>query len=150
MLEDKKNKMSNLRKIRKLAGLTQRECAERVGINIRLLQKYEAGETAIDNMTVSTAKKMSAAIGHPIEDLENINFDVFSSDTDLSIFSLPEIVGMAKISAVRKESKIGAFGDTFSANLSRVPDSCFERLTVSDLARLIDAIYDAYSDGNKI
>lgn len=56
----------------------------------------------------------------------------------------------AKISAVRKESKIGAFGDTFSANLSRVPDSCFERLTVSDLARLIDAIYDAYSDGNKI
>lgn len=147
MWEDKENKMNNLKKLRKLAGLTQRECAEKVGINIRLWQKYEAGETAIDNMTVSTARKMSAVIGHPIEDLENISLDVFSPDVDLEAFSLPEIVGMAKIPAIRKASQIGAFGDTFSANLSRVPEDCFEKLTVSDLAGLIDAIYDAYSDG---
>ena len=47
--------MATLKELRKLCGMTQKELAEKSGVNIRQIQKYESGEYAIDNMTTKTA-----------------------------------------------------------------------------------------------
>lgn len=41
-----------LKEIRKSQGLTQKALAEKAGINIRQIQKYESGEYDIGNMTL--------------------------------------------------------------------------------------------------
>lgn len=57
-----------LKKLRKAAGFTQRELAEKAGVNIRLIQKYESGETKIGNMTLSNAVILSRLLNiHPEE-----------------------------------------------------------------------------------
>ena len=61
--------MANLKELRTLCGMTQKELAERSGINVRLIQKYESGEYAIDNMTIKSANAISGALGCTIEEL---------------------------------------------------------------------------------
>lgn len=57
-----------LKKLRKAAGLTQRELAEKAGVNIRLIQKYESGETKIENMTLGNAVTLARLLNiHPEE-----------------------------------------------------------------------------------
>lgn len=145
--------MTTLKKLRQMTGLTQKKCAELAGINPRLWQKYENGEYSINNMSVETYRKMSAVIGCPIDDLENIDLDVLTSDCRDAVkdgdLTMPDVVGMAKLSAVQRLSKIGRFGDTFSANFKYIPESVFEKLTVLELAVLVDSIYAAYSNGKK-
>lgn len=43
--------MAELKELRKFMGLTQRELAEKTGINIRQIQKIEKGEIDVSNMT---------------------------------------------------------------------------------------------------
>ena len=61
--------MANLKELRKICGMTQKELAERSGTNTRQIQKYESGEYAIDNMTVKSANAISRALGCTIEEL---------------------------------------------------------------------------------
>lgn len=56
----------NLRRERVAAGLTQEKLAELADLNIRTLQKIEAGQT---NILVTTAQRLRAAIGCPWERL---------------------------------------------------------------------------------
>lgn len=54
---------------------------------------------------------------------------------------------MYKLEKVRKLSKIGSMGDTFRANYRRIPDAISDKLSPADIAALVDAFYNCYSDG---
>lgn len=144
--------MATLKELRNLCKVSRKALSEMTGINPRIIQRYEDGDSKIDNMTVSTAKRLSEAIGCDISDLENVDLSVLNlaeikkiakeGDIDMS-----DVVGMAKLAAVRKVSKVGTFPEMFSRNLEWVPDEVVEKLTVNELSDLIDAIYGAYGQG---
>ncbi|MCI7108015.1 MAG: hypothetical protein MR945_09060 [Agathobacter sp.] len=57
-----------------------------------------------------------------------------------------ELEGMYKYELIRKASKIGSMQATFDANYKRVPDAVKE-LSPEIIASVVDALYDAYSEG---
>lgn len=61
--------MNNIRELRKTRNLTQKQLAEKAGINIRLIQKYESGEYDAEKMTVKNALAVSAALECTIEEM---------------------------------------------------------------------------------
>lgn len=61
--------MAELKELRKLMNLTQKELADKSGINIRQIQKYESGEYDIGNMTLKTAIALSDSLGCDVKDL---------------------------------------------------------------------------------
>lgn len=58
-----------IKELRKAKGLTQRALADKVGIPLRTVQKYEGGECAIENMTLGMAARLATALECTIEDL---------------------------------------------------------------------------------
>ena len=58
-----------IKEIRKSQGLTQKALAEKSGINIRQIQKYESGEYDIGNMTLKNAVSIADALKCEIRDL---------------------------------------------------------------------------------
>ena len=143
--------MANLKELRKLCGMTQKELAERSGINIRQIQKYESGEYALNNMTAKSANAISGALGCTMEELISIDASIFTKEMTKSIksgeMSVSDAVAMSKYQKVVRLSKIGRFGDTFRANYKRIPEHLVEKLSAEELAELVDAFYQCYSDG---
>ena len=143
--------MATLKELRKLCGMTQKGLAEKSGVNIRQIQKYESGEYALDNMTTKTADAISHAFGCSIDDLVKMNTSIFTSEMTEAIKSgemtLSDALEMDKYQKVIKLSKIGSFGDTFRANYRRIPESLIDKLTAEETAELVDAFYQCYSDG---
>lgn len=50
-------------------AMTQRELAEKSGINIRQIQKYESGEYDTGNMTLKNAVALARALECSVDDL---------------------------------------------------------------------------------
>ena len=143
--------MATLKELRKLCGMTQKELAEKSGVNIRQIQKYESGEYSLDNMTAKTADAISHALGCSIDELIKINTSIFTNEMTEAIKSgemtLSDALEMDKYQKVIKISKIGCFRDTFRANYRRIPESLIDKLTAEETAELVDAFYQCYSDG---
>ena len=55
--------MNNLKSIRKRAGLTQAELAEKTGINLRTLQHYEQGSKDLSKAATSTVLDLAKVLG---------------------------------------------------------------------------------------
>lgn len=55
-------KTTKLHDIRTGAGITQKELAERSGVPIKTIQKYETGEKKIEKAALETAIKLSDAL----------------------------------------------------------------------------------------
>lgn len=131
--------------------MTQNGLAEKSGVNIRQIQKYESGEYSLDNMTAKTADAISHALGCSIDELIKINTSIFTNEMTEAIKSgemtLSDALEMDKYQKVIKLSKIGSFGDTFRANYRRIPESLIDKLTAEETAELVDAFYQCYSDG---
>lgn len=58
-----------LRQLRSDAGLTQRALADAAEINIRQIQKIEAGDIRPENLTLGTAVRLADALGVEPKDL---------------------------------------------------------------------------------
>ena len=58
-----------LQSLRAAAGLTQKQLAAAAGVNIRQIQKIEAGEIQIGNVTLQNAARLAEALGVTIESL---------------------------------------------------------------------------------
>lgn len=58
-----------LKERRTAAGLSQAQLASAAGINIRQVQKIEAGEIRIENVTLANAARLAQALGVKIEEL---------------------------------------------------------------------------------
>ena len=57
-LKDERNKI----------GLTQKQLADKAGVNIRWIQKIESGEIDLENITVTNAFKLTKALYGDTED----------------------------------------------------------------------------------
>lgn len=64
-----KDNLSSVKRLRKALGITQRELAEKTGINLRQIQKYESGEYDTENMTLKNAIAFAEALGCNVKDL---------------------------------------------------------------------------------
>lgn len=63
--------------------------------------------------------------------------------------TIEELGVMYKIELVKKASKIGTYPDAFNANLDRVPETIFDKLSPEEIAALVDAFFDCYRDGKR-
>lgn len=59
----------NLRYMRQCAGMTQKELAEKAGINIRTLQNYEQGQNDISKASINKLVRLALALDCNIYDL---------------------------------------------------------------------------------
>ena len=58
-----------LRELRKQAGLSQKELAEKSGVYVRQIRRVELGTSQIENVTLANAKRLADALGVSIEEL---------------------------------------------------------------------------------
>lgn len=65
----RKNATSKLQELRKNIGYSQRELAEKSGVNLRTLQQYERKAKEINKAATATLLALSKALGCKIEDL---------------------------------------------------------------------------------
>lgn len=61
--------MSKLQDIRKANNLSQSKLAEKSGVNLRMIQKYESGEKDINKAQAITLHLLAQALDCTIEDL---------------------------------------------------------------------------------
>ena len=61
--------VSNLKRIRESKGFTQKELAEKSGINIRQIQHYEQGSLNINHAWIETALKIADALEVDVRDI---------------------------------------------------------------------------------
>ena len=65
----KKNLPTRLQALRKISGYSQRELAEKVGVNLRTLQQYEIRAKDTNKAAGATLLSLSKALGCHVEDL---------------------------------------------------------------------------------
>ena len=63
---------SSLQKFGKIAGITQEEFAQKIGISVRSIQQYEQHQKNINVASVQTARNMATILNCHIEDLLEI------------------------------------------------------------------------------
>lgn len=143
--------MAELKELRKIMGITQKELADRAGMNVRHIQRLESGESDIEKITTENRESLEKALGITLEEMKELNLGIFTEDAKASVKSgdltIRDLLDMNKYQQIKKLSKIGVFQGMFSANYDRIPDGIFDKLTAEELAGLVDAIYDAYSAG---
>ena len=61
--------MSKLQQLRKAAGLSQSQLAEKSGVNVNTLRQYEHGTRNINGMALISARDLARALGVAIEEL---------------------------------------------------------------------------------
>ena len=69
--EKKQSQSSNLQRIRRLRGYSQRILSEKSGINLRTLQQYEIGAKDINKASVSSVVVLAKALDCEVEDIMN-------------------------------------------------------------------------------
>ena len=143
--------MATLKETRKFIGMTQAELAEKVGISIRQLQQIETGETSTGNIAIKNIQELENILGVTLAGMESIDLSIFSAESRASVKSgditLRDLMEMSNYQKVKTLSQIGSFGSTFFANYQRIPASIIGKLSLEDIAALVDAFYQAYSDG---
>ena len=65
-----------IKEIRKQRGLTQKQLAEQIGVSPRWVQKLEAGEIKLENITFINAIKLIRALT-PYDDEKKIARDLY-------------------------------------------------------------------------
>lgn len=60
---------TKLQRQRKLCGYSQRQLAEKAGVNLRTLQEYESGAKDLSKASVSTVASLANVLGCRIEDI---------------------------------------------------------------------------------
>lgn len=105
--------MAELKELRKFMNLTQKELAEKTGMNIRQIQKLEKGEIDINNITAKNAQALSSALGCSVEEMLTLDLNIFTDDAKQSLkdgeLDLRGSPKNGQVSENKKLSKIGSF-----------------------------------------
>ena len=64
-----KNHLTKLRMLRNACGYSQKELAEKSGVNLRTLQEYDSRAMDINRATGGTLNALSRVLGCQVEDL---------------------------------------------------------------------------------
>lgn len=78
----KKNLPTRLQAQRKISGYSQRELAEKVGVNLRTLQQYEIRAKDINKAAGATLLALAKVLGCRVEDLLEYDNSEIVDDTD--------------------------------------------------------------------
>lgn len=78
----KKNPSTRLQAQRKISGYSQRELAEKVGVNLRTLQQYEIRAKDINKAAGITLLSLAKALGCRVEDLLEYDSSEIEDDED--------------------------------------------------------------------
>lgn len=79
----KKNPPTRLQAQRKISGYSQRELAEKVGVNLRTLQQYEIRAKDINKAAGATLLALSKVLGCRVEDLLEYNSGEIENKEDV-------------------------------------------------------------------
>lgn len=63
---------SRLKRIRKAAGLSQKELADRSGVNFRMLQHYEQGSKDLNKAAAETVVRLAETLHCSVKDVLNL------------------------------------------------------------------------------
>lgn len=118
--------------------LTQADAAKLLGVSKRAVEEWEAGNRKPKKSESEICELYGIAGMLTREGLEAL----LAGEV-----SMEEMRNEYKIQTAKELSKWGAYGDTFSAILARVPESVFDALNGEQLAELIDSLQEAYNDG---
>lgn len=66
---NKKSKISNLQRIRKSRGMTQRRLSEESGVTLRMIQLYEQRQNDINKAQVEVVVRLANVLGCRVEDI---------------------------------------------------------------------------------
>ena len=69
LIESKRKSETNLSRLRKVRGLSQKELAEASGVALRMIQLYEQKQNDINKAQASSLLSLAQALGCRIEDL---------------------------------------------------------------------------------
>lgn len=58
-----------LKELRNKSGLSQSQLADKSGVNLRMIQKYEIGERSITKASGETLQSLAETLGCKMEDL---------------------------------------------------------------------------------
>lgn len=75
--------MNNLRALRRLSDMSQRQLAEASGVNIRMIQYYEQGKNDINKAEALAVYRLAQALGVKMEDLLELDEALWGSESDL-------------------------------------------------------------------
>lgn len=143
--------MAELKELRKFMNMTQKELAEKSGINLRQIQKYEYGEYDTSKMMLRNAIALADALECDVRELSELNLNIFTNEAKEAIkdgeMDLHDLLRMDKYQKIKKLSKIGEFESTFYESYKWIPETLFDKLTPDELAKLVDSFYDCYSLG---
>lgn len=114
-----------LRALRKSAGLTQQQLADRAGFKSPVIVRYEAGRALPRPQAI---EKLAAALGVPVSDLDGSNFDL-----DLNVLLSRNIAARLKKCNINAE-----FKDKIKTVTLSGPDIDNKTLPFDDLRKVIE------------
>lgn len=114
-----------LRALRKSAGLTQQQLADRAGFKSPVIVRYEAGRALPRPQAI---EKLAAALGVPVADLDGSNFDL-----DLNVLLSKHIEARLKKFNIQAE-----FKDKIKTVTLSGPDIDNKTMSFDDLRKVIE------------
>lgn len=141
-----------IKSARQSAGLTQRQLADQTGINIRQIQKLEAGEIKLPNLTAANYIALCQALdldpnmigGTAMKKLTMM--DVFSRDA-YEALTAEERRRQLKIEQASEYSGWRRYPTTCSKLLERIPDEYWDKYSAKEIGDFMRLLKIAYDDG---
>lgn len=110
--------MAELKELRKFMNLTQKELAEKTGMNIRQIQKLEKGEIDVNNITAKNAQALSSALGCSVEEMLTLDLNIFTEDAKQSLkdgeLDLRDLLRMDKYQKIKNSVRLEALKTPFT------------------------------------
>ncbi|MCC8047319.1 MAG: helix-turn-helix domain-containing protein [Clostridiales bacterium] len=147
-----------IKEMRQLLGLSQAAFSQKYGIPKRSIENWEGGVNKCPDYVKELLERCVLEDGGKAMIINGIGsvakeemMSILSSDGRRAVedgdITMQELADMYKANKAKGLSKIGRFGDTYHKNFERIPAGLFEKLSPAEIATLVDAFYDAYSDG---
>lgn len=141
-----------IKSARKSAGLTQKQLADTIGINIRQVQKIESGEIKLGNLTAYNYIHLCLILGLDPNmiggnAMKKLTMkDIFSSDA-YEAMTAEERRHELKVQQAAEYSGWRKYGDTCSALLARIPDEYWGKYSAREIGDFMRLLKIAYDDG---
>lgn len=119
-------------------NMTYKECAEYLGVPLRTLQDWAYGKR-IPKRTDLVEKILALSV---LTKEGRDSMILNDGDWDTALLQY-------KIETARMKTECGMLRETFSRSLRRIPEECIRALSAEQLALLVDAMHQAYVDGEK-
>lgn len=141
-----------IKSARQSAGLTQKQLADKTGINVRQIQKVEAGDIKLSNLTAGNFIALCQALdlnpnmigGKTMKKLKMK--DIFSRDA-YEVLTAEERRRQLKIEQASEYSGWRRYPTTCSKLRERIPDEYWDKYSAKEIGDFMRLLKKAYDDG---